>query len=148
MTALADSLMKLSVRRVTQDLETLREEKREIDAQVALLEEILKIKEAHARNGSAPTKAPAGPNHRESVQALFVSDPGRVWSPTELRKALVAKRVEITPKYLGVTLHRMVEKGDLVHTGHGEYKLASPNDGAPNLGQLDVSEPVVRRDHV
>jgi hypothetical protein len=140
MTALADSLMKMSARRVTQDLEVLRDEKRQIEAQEGLLEEILKIKQAHARNGSGPTKTPARPGYRQAIQGLLASEAGRMWSPAELRKALATKGIEISGKYLGVTLHRMVQKGDLVHAGHGAYKLAPANSGAPNLGQLDVSQ--------
>jgi hypothetical protein len=143
MLVLADSLLKLSTRRVSEDLEKLREEKSKIEAQESLLVEILAIKEDHARDEAA--KKPATLNKRDAIRQVFRADPDRTWSPTELRRALDDKGVEFGPKYFGISLKRLVERGDLVRSGRGAYKLASPNGDTPNLGQLDVSQSVPSR---
>ena len=141
MTALADSLTQMSARRVARDLELLREEKRQIEAQEALLEQILKIKQAHARNGSGPAKA-ARPNSRDAIRALLASDPKRTWSPTELRKALATKGVEMTTKALSVALHRMVGTGELIRAGHGAYSLPQRITGHQTWGGSQSTSPL------
>lgn len=149
MTPLADSLTRLSARRITRDLEALREERRRIEEQEELLQELLRLKEEYSRNGASPeTPKKRRPNKREAILSILHAEPGRTWAPREIRAALAAKGIDTAAKSLGVMLLRMVESGQLARGDRGEYKLASNADLAneePNLGQLTVPEPTPSR---
>jgi len=155
MTPLANSLMQLSARRIARDLESLRKEKEQIEAQEALLRQVLQLKEDYARNGSegASSKKRSGVSGtRELILSVVRSEPEREWAPREINEKLRAAGSQATPKSVGVMLTRMVKGRQLVRNGQAKYKLASEQErdespalGAPNLGQLAVNEPTPSR---
>lgn len=152
MTPLANSLTQLSARRIAKDLEALRKEKAQIEAQEALLQEVLRLKEDYARNGSDGKKRQGASTTRDSILGVLRAEPDREWAPREINEALRAAGSQATPKSVGVMLVRMVQSGQLTRVGKGKYKLASepgrdenPALGAPNLGQLAVNEPTPSR---
>jgi hypothetical protein len=157
MAPLAESLTKVSVRRIQRDLDALREEKRRIEAQETILEQMLELKQEYSSNGSksAParaasaTRADRKPSIGDTILTVMrAAEPHRVWSVPRLYAEIKDAGIEsATPKSLGVALVRLRQSGDVVRVERGEYQLAT-NGAAPvahSLEQIAVDDPAPSR---
>ncbi len=94
-------------------------------------------------NGERPKRKRS--NKRQAITQVLLTDPGRVWLPSEVRDALLAQGVDSTAAAVRVTLRRMGDDGELERPSDGNgWKLADPNL-APDPSSSEESDALTLR---
>lgn len=144
-----------------QSVARLRDMEKDIGAQIEdLTVQRVWVQRALAEKGASPINAAEAPtavstnggrpkrkrsNKRQAITQVLLTDPGRVWLPSEVRDALLAQGVDSTAAAVRVTLRRMGDDGELERPtdGYG-WKLADPNL-APGPSSSEESDALTLR---
>lgn len=127
-----------------QSVARLRDMEREIASQLSDLQtQQVWVQRALAEKGASPASASSTDtpgtssngnrpkrkrsNKRQAITQVLLTDPARVWLPSEVRDALAAQGIDSTAAAVRVTLRRMGDDGELERPPDGNgWTLANP----------------------